>query len=61
MNKYKVSFWFGSYIVNPFTNPSRVVEVESETELTDNEATVKALEVVGTYPRTYSASVSKAD
>lgn len=59
MNKYKVSFWFGTYNINPFISPSKTVEVESELELTDKEATLEALRIVGAYPKTYSSLVQK--
>jgi hypothetical protein len=57
MKKYEVHFWFGLHSPNPFITPSKVVEVEVD-EGTDKDGVIlSGLQQIGTYPRTYSASV----
>ena len=59
MFKYKVAYWFSHPGVNKTLLPSVVIDVESDEELTENEAIRKGLEKIGTYSRTYSAKVEK--
>jgi hypothetical protein len=57
MKRFKVNFYFNSYAVNPFLQPSRTVEVTMSESSSENEIILEALKIVGTYPRTYSAQV----
>lgn len=59
MNKYKVSFWFGMYNINPFIAPSRVIEIESDIELVEKEVVLEALNFLDIYPKTYATLVQK--
>lgn len=43
MVKYKVMFYFGVYHVNPFLLPNKVVEVEVDESLGENEIVACAL------------------
>lgn len=57
--KYDVVFYFGMYQVNPFVSPSKVVQVEVDREIEDNEVIKLALKQLESYPRTYKATVLK--
>lgn len=59
MEKYKVQFYFGVYVVNPFLTPNNIVEVEVPEGTEENQIILTALKKLGSYPRTYSASVVK--
>lgn len=61
MEKYKVSFYFGVWSVNPFVKPSKEVLVEVEHGTTENEIVLKALNELNSYPRTYSTSIIKVN
>lgn len=59
MKKYKVSFWFGSYNVNPFINPNKVIYVETN-KTDEKEIKLLALgKIDESYPRTYSSLVEE--
>lgn len=60
MRTYNVFFWLGSHTINPFIKPTKI-EVTSNVELTEREATKMALESFETYPRTYSVRVEKVE
>ena len=60
MRKYNVAFYYGQSTVSPLAEPSKVVEVEVSKSLSKNDVIRAALDVVGVYPRTYSAQVTVA-
>lgn len=55
--RYRVSFWFGKYEVPKGVAADRVVYISSHDVLTDTESISRALNDLGSYPRTYSAQV----
>ena len=61
MVKYKVYFYFGLHSPNPFLKPSKIAEVEMVSWATEEDIIKKGLELIGTYPRTYSATVVSVD
>lgn len=54
---YKVYFYFGLWKPNPFVKPSKVVEVEVFDWETENDIVAEALNLIGSYPKTYSTTV----
>ncbi|MBG9694217.1 hypothetical protein ABD91_26160 [Lysinibacillus sphaericus] len=61
MVKYEVMFYFGVHHVNPFLMPSKVVEVEVDKTLEENEIIACALmKLEGDCPRIYSTRVKKS-
>lgn len=61
VEKYRVYFYFGIWKPNPFVKPSKVVEVEMFSWETEEDIIAQGLEIIGTYPKTYSATVVRID
>ena len=60
MKKYKVSFYFGTFAINPFITPKVVeVEVNEDSPFNENEIIMEGLKIVGSFPRTYTAKVEE--
>ncbi len=60
MKRYKVYFYLGTYVVNPFITPKVVqVEMPKDETYTDNEVILEGLKRLGSYPKTYTARVEE--
>lgn len=57
--KYEVMFYFGMHQINPFVSPNKVVQVEVDREMEDNDIIKLALKELDSHPKTYTANVIK--